>query len=64
MAIKALTWRRTKRSTVKFTRDDVLFLRQLPSFLVGAGMGDDPDGAPMRVRELADRIETLLPEAD
>ena len=50
--------------TGRFTRDDVLFLRQLPSFLVGAGMGDDPNGASVWVRELADRIEDTLPEED
>ena len=42
------------------TMEDVEVLRQLPAFLSGAGMGSDPDGASVYVRELADRIEALL----
>lgn len=45
----------------KLTHDTVRVLRQLPAFLHGAGMADDPDGAAHFVSDLADVIESYLP---
>jgi hypothetical protein len=45
----------------KITHDDVFVLRQLPAFMRGLGMGNDPEGGARAVTALAAKLASYLP---